>query len=77
MPASINTGSAPSSSQSCPKALDARSFEAAVERACKALLAVYGEIMEIDKIAGDGDRLRAYTQPISQRDISSPLLTGR
>ncbi|KAF8141640.1 dihydroxyacetone kinase [Boletus edulis] len=51
--ASVNT--VPPSSQSALRAPDARSFESAIERACKALLAAEGEITDMDKIAGDGD----------------------
>lgn len=51
--ASVNV--TPPSSQSALRAPDARSFESAIERACKALLAAEGEITDMDKIAGDGD----------------------
>lgn len=34
---------------------DPRTFETAIERACKALLATEPEITDMDKIAGDGD----------------------
>lgn len=50
--ASVNTASP---SQITLRAPDARSFESAIERACKALLTAEGEITDMDKIAGDGD----------------------
>lgn len=50
---SVNT--TPPSSQSALEAPDARSFETAIERACKALLVAERDITDMDKIAGDGD----------------------
>ncbi|KAG9312962.1 dihydroxyacetone kinase [Chiua virens] len=52
---SVASGTAPPSSQTFLKAPDARSFEIAIERACRAVLAAEGEITDMDKIAGDGD----------------------
>lgn len=52
---SESVNAAPRRSQCSLGAPDARSFEAAVERACKALLAAEREITDMDKIAGDGD----------------------
>lgn len=51
--ASVNTAVA--SSQSVLRAPDARSFENAIEHACKALIAAEDEITDMDEIAGDGD----------------------
>ena len=51
--ASVDT--TPPSSQSALRAPDARSFQSAIERVCKALLAAESEITDMDKIAGDGD----------------------
>ncbi|KAF9245255.1 hypothetical protein BU15DRAFT_85598 [Melanogaster broomeanus] len=47
--------SPPTSRQFSLKAPDVAQFNAAIRRACEALLAAEGEITDMDKIAGDGD----------------------
>ncbi|KIJ20848.1 hypothetical protein PAXINDRAFT_174258 [Paxillus involutus ATCC 200175] len=76
----------PSSRQIALKAPDVASFNAAIRRACDALVAAEGEITEMDKIAGDGDCgltlkagasgvLEALNHSVTGEDVVNSVIT--